>query len=73
MCFFTSSEVYAQNNARREFKFHQENVRSKKINNDLQRARRAKGQSNNINDENLKIIFSNGNSLTSENDEIHHT
>ena len=70
MCLFSNSEVHAQNNARREFKFHQENIRSKKRNNDLQKARRAKGQSKNINNENLKIIFSNGNSSTSENDEI---
>ena len=70
MCLFSNEDVYAQNNAKREFKFHQENIRSKKRNNDLQKARRAKGQSKNINNENLKIIFSNGNSSTSENDEI---
>ena len=42
MCLFSNSEVFAQNNARREFKFYQENVRSKKRNNDLQKARREK-------------------------------
>ena len=46
MCLFSYSEVHAQNNARREFKFHQENIRSKKRNNDLQKARRVKGRSN---------------------------
>ena len=70
MCLFSTLDVYAQNNAKREFKFHQENIRTKKRNNDLQKARRAKGQSKNIDNENLKIIFSNGNSSTSENDEI---
>ena len=70
MCLFSNEDVYAQNNAKREFKFHQENIRTKKRNNDLQKARRAKGQSKNINNENLKIILSNGNSSTSENDEI---
>ena len=50
MCLFSNEDVYAQNNAKREFKFHQENIRSKKRNNDLQKARRAKkrsGKSNN--------------------------
>ena len=44
MCLLSNSEVHAQNNARREFKFHQENVRSKKRNNDLQKARRGKSK-----------------------------
>ena len=42
MCLFSSSQVHAQNNARREFKFHQENIRTKKRNNDLQKTRRGK-------------------------------
>ena len=46
MCLFSYSEVHAQNNARREFKFHQENIRSKKRNNDLQKARQGKKKSN---------------------------
>ena len=44
MCLFSTQDVYAQNNARREFKFHQENIRAKKRNNDLQKARKAKGR-----------------------------
>ena len=44
MCLFSSSQVHAQNNARREFKFHQENIRAKKRNNDLQKARRGKSK-----------------------------
>ena len=44
MFLFSNSEVFAQNNARREFKFYQENVRSKKRNNDLQKARRGKSK-----------------------------
>ena len=42
ICLFLTSEVHAQNNARREFKFHQENIRTKKRNNDLQKTRRGK-------------------------------
>ena len=30
MFLFSNSEVFAQNNARREFKFYQENIKSKK-------------------------------------------
>ena len=44
MCLFSTQDVYAQNNARREFKFHQENIRAKKRNNDLQKARRGKSK-----------------------------
>ena len=46
MCLFLTSEVHAQNNARREFKFHQENIRAKKRNNDLQKARQGNKRSN---------------------------
>ena len=53
MCLFSNSEIHAQNNARREFKFHQENIRSKKKNNDLQKARRGK---ENFNKENGNIF-----------------
>ena len=34
---FSDTDIYAQNNARREFKFYQENIRSKKKNNELQK------------------------------------
>ena len=57
MCLFSNSEVFAQNNARREFKFHQENVRSKKRNNDLQKARRVKGRSNQKNGNKIRFRF----------------
>ena len=53
MFLFSTLDVYAQNNAKREFKFHQENIRSKKRNNDLQKARRVKGRSNQKNGSNL--------------------
>ena len=36
---FSGTEINAQNNARREFKFYQENIRSKKKNNELQKSR----------------------------------
>ena len=42
MCLFSTSDVHAQNNAKREFKFHQENIRSKKRNNDLQKISKKK-------------------------------
>ena len=37
---FSDTDIYAQNNARREFKFYQENIRSKKKNNELQKLRK---------------------------------
>ena len=49
MCLFSTQDVYAQNNAKREFKFHQENIRAKKRNNDLQKARQGKKMSNETN------------------------
>ena len=36
---FSDTDIYAQNNARREFKFYQENIRSKKKNYELQKLR----------------------------------
>ena len=60
MCLFSNSEVHAQNNARREFKFHQENVRSKKRNNDLQKARQGKKKSNETNSNKIRLRFLNG-------------
>ena len=60
MCLFSNSEVHAQNNARREFKFHQENIRSKKRNNDLQKARRVKGRSNQKNGNKIRFRFISG-------------
>ena len=44
MCLFSTSEVHAQNNARREFKFHQENIRTKKRNNDFQKVSKGKSK-----------------------------
>ena len=55
MCLFSTQDVYAQNNAKREFKFHQENIRSKKRNNDLQKARQRKGRSDKSKSNNLRI------------------
>ena len=43
---FSDTDIYAQNNARREFKFYQENIRSKKKNNELQKARKRKNRNN---------------------------
>ena len=60
MCLFSNSEVHAQNNARREFKFHQENIRSKKRNNDLQKARQGKKKSNEKNSNKIRLRFLNG-------------
>ena len=62
MCLFSTSEVHAQNNARREFKFHQENIRAKKRNNDLQKARQAKRKSKHKNEDKIRIRISNGES-----------
>jgi len=59
MCLFSNEDVYAQNNAKREFKFHQENIRTKKRNNDLQKARRAKGRSKSNNNK-LRFRFISG-------------
>ena len=60
MCLFFTSEVHAQNNARREFKFYQENIRTKKRNNDLQKARRAKGRSNHKNGNKIRLRYLTG-------------
>jgi len=57
MCLFSNSEVHAQNNARREFKFHQENIRAKKRNNDLQKARKAKGRSGKSDNNKVRLRF----------------
>ena len=57
MCLFSSSQVHAQNNARREFKFHQENIRSKKRNNELQNARRTKRRSGKSDNNKLRFRF----------------
>ncbi len=60
MCLFSNSVVFAQNNARREFNFHQENIRTKKRNNDLQKASRAKGRSNQKNGNKIRFRFISG-------------
>ena len=60
MCLFSNEDVYAQNNAKREFKFHQENIRSKKRNNDLQKARQGKKKSNEKNSNKIRLRFLNG-------------
>ena len=57
MCLFSSSQVHAQNNARREFKFHQENIRSKKRNNELQNARRTKRRSGKSDNNKVRFRF----------------
>ena len=43
---FSDTDIYAQNNARREFKFYQENIRSKKKNNELQKLRKKNKRTN---------------------------
>ena len=60
MCLFSTSEVHAQNNARREFKFHQENIRAKKRNNDLQKARQGKKKSNETKTNKIRLRLLNG-------------
>ena len=57
MFLFFNSEIHAQNNARREFKFHQENIRSKKRNNDLQKIRRTKKRSGKSEKNKLRFRF----------------
>ena len=57
MCLFSTSVVHAQNNARREFKFHQENIRTKKRNNDLQKTRRGKAK---ISKNKIRIRYTSG-------------
>ena len=43
---FSDTDIYAQNNARKEFKIYQENIRSKKKNNELQKLRNKNKRTN---------------------------
>ncbi len=69
MYLFSSSQVHAQNNARREFKFHQENIRSKKRNNELQKARSTKRRSGKSDKNKLRFRFFSSYHKPAENDE----
>ena len=63
MCLFSNSEVFAQvpQTKRGDQDSFLKNIRSKKRNNDLQKARKAKGRSSKSNKErNLSIIFNSG-------------
>jgi len=63
MCLFSNSEVFAQvpQTKRGDQDSFLKNIRAKKRNNDLQKARRAKGRSSKSNKErNLSLIFNSG-------------
>ena len=63
ICLFSNSEVFAQvpQTKRGDQDSFLKNIRSKKRNNDLQKARRAKGRSSKSNKErNLSLIFNSG-------------